>query len=55
MQGFGRAVIVNGAFLMLFDLIMYQVHNRHGSLELYPWINNLDFQGTGLGLRIPLD
>ena len=29
-QGFGNAIIMNGAFLMLFDGVMYTLHNRHG-------------------------
>ena len=51
LNGFGRAVIVNGAFLFLFDVILHQVHVHHRA-ELLPWLEQIDinFSGTQLGL-----
>ena len=32
LKGYGNAVVVQGGFLLLFDAIMYTLHNRHGRL-----------------------
>ena len=32
LKGYGNAVAVQGGFLLLFDAIMYNVHNRHGRI-----------------------
>lgn len=51
-EGFGRAVIVNGAFLFAFDLILYWVHQSHGAEALSPIIQGLQLGPNGLGLQI---
>ena len=30
LKGYGDAVIMQGGFLLLFDAVMYAVHNKHG-------------------------
>jgi len=52
LKGFGQAVIMNGAFLFVFDLVMYALHNRHGAQELYPWLDTIQLSATGVGLQI---
>lgn len=49
--GFGRAVIMNGAFLLVFDSILYAVHLKHGNTELYEVLQNLQLSPQGIGFR----
>lgn len=51
-EGFGRAIIVNGAFLLSFDLIMYWLHASHGSADLIPYLQNINVNAEGVGIRL---
>lgn len=51
-EGFGRAVIVNGAFLFGFDLIMYWLHHQHELKELMPLMENLQLSPQSVGIRL---
>ena len=53
-EGFGRAVIVNGAFLFGFDVLMYWVHQNHENAILVPLLESLNVGPNGLGLQIRL-
>jgi hypothetical protein len=39
LNGFGKAVIMNGSFLFLFDVLMVYAHSRHGKTGLYQLAN----------------
>ena len=47
--GYGNAVIVNGGFLFLFDMVMYAIHNKHGK-QLNKFIDQLQIKGSGAGI-----
>lgn len=49
LEGFGKSVVLQGAFLFGFDLLMYCIHarNRH---KASPFLENLQFSNHGLGL-----
>lgn len=51
-EGFGRAVIVNGAFLFGFDVLMYWVHQNHENSILVPLLESLNMGPNGIGLQI---
>ncbi len=51
-DGFGRAVMVNGAFLLTFDIIMYWVHKHHFNQDLLPVLDNLRLGPQQVGLQI---
>jgi hypothetical protein len=51
-EGFGRAVIVNGAFLFVFDVILYFVHDRHEIRDLLPFLQQINLGPNQIGLRI---
>lgn len=51
-EGFGRAVIVNGAFLFGFDVLMYWMHQNHENSVLAPLLESLNMGPNGLGLKI---
>jgi hypothetical protein len=48
LTGYGNAVMINGGFLFLFDIIMYGLHNKHGK-QLLNFINKVQISGTGTG------
>ncbi len=53
LRGYGNAVLVQGAFLLLFDAAMYTVHGtRQGAWRR--WAERVEVSGNGVGLRLPL-
>jgi hypothetical protein len=46
LTGYGNAIMVNGGFLLLFDAVMYALHNKQGK-QLNSLINKLQVNGTG--------
>ena len=51
LTGYGNGVMVNGGFLLLFDVIMYSIHHHHGK-ELNSIIDKLQVSGTGTGISV---
>jgi hypothetical protein len=51
LTGYGNAVMLNGGFLLLFDVIMYSVHQHHGK-ALHTFIHKLQVAGTGTGAAV---
>ncbi len=51
--GFGQSVIMQGAFLMAFDLIMYRFQ-RHNSKVLPKFFEQLSISGSGVSFEISL-
>ena len=52
--GFGKSVILQGAFLMAFDAIMYGFHNAHAG-ELPALVQNISLGPTGFSIKFHLD
>lgn len=51
--GFGKSIILQGAFLLAFDGVMYGFHNAHAK-ELPRLVQNISLGPTGFSMRIPL-
>ncbi|SFN81856.1 hypothetical protein SAMN04488519_102151 [Algoriphagus ornithinivorans] len=51
--GFGKSVILQGAFLLVFDGIMYSFHSANAK-DLPGIVQNISLSTTGVALRIPL-
>ena len=51
--GFGKSIILQGAFLLVFDGIMFGVHTNHAQ-ELPDLVQNLSLGPQGFSLIIPL-
>lgn len=51
LQGFGNAIIVQGAFLFAFDAILYAVNVHHGK-ELISIVQSISITPQGIGLNI---
>lgn len=52
--GFGKSVILQGAFLLAFDGVMYGFHQTH-SKELQEIMQNISLGPTGFSMVIPLN
>ncbi len=55
LKGYGESVVLQGGALLLFDAIMYSIHNRHGK-QLYNMANKVQLATTenGIGLVMNL-
>lgn len=51
LRGFGQAIIMNGGFLLAFDVVMFYLHNRHGADELYPLLKNVSVSPGGFSVH----
>jgi hypothetical protein len=51
--GFGKSIILQGAFLLTFDAMMYTFHHTHAK-ELPQIVNQISLGPTGFNIRIPL-
>jgi len=52
-RGYGKSILMQGAFLLLFDAVMFTTHNRHGK-KLYKALNGLQLAPNSLGYNMPL-
>ena len=53
-QGFGKSVMLQGTFLLCFDLIMYAVLRDHAG-DLPRILEHVSVKGLGIGVRVFLD
>lgn len=49
MKGWGNALLLQGGFLLLTDIVMYSMHARHGNKKLKKIDFTAGFYGTGFG------
>lgn len=54
LTGYGNSLLVQGAFLLVFDAAMYFIHQNNANVTLYPLLGTLTQPGVGLGMRIGL-
>ncbi len=52
-KGYGKSLLMQGSALLVFDGIMYLLHNRHGK-ALLPVLNNIRVTGNSVGVTINL-
>jgi hypothetical protein len=52
-KGYGKSILVQGAFLLLFDAVMFTTHNRHGK-KLYRALNGLQLAPNSIGLNVSM-
>lgn len=50
-NGFGNGLILQGGFLLVFDLTAYFIHNRHRKKSLNPLIKNIELSENGFGIK----
>ncbi len=51
-QGYGNSLLLQGGFLLLFDLSAYLIHQHHGSALHKPSLSNLQLSTSGMGLKL---
>ena len=51
LKGYGDAVVMQGGFLLLFDAIMYAVHNKHGK-DLNKFTDKVQIISSPLGVTL---
>ncbi len=54
-NGYGNSLIMQGGFLLLFDLTGYFVHNAQSNKKLQKFIDKIEPSTNGIGLRFNLD
>ena len=52
LTGYGNSLLVQGAFLLVFDAAMYFIHQNNANVLLYPLLGTLLEPGVGLGLKV---
>lgn len=52
LTGYGNSLLVQGAFLLVFDAAMYFIHQNNANVNLYPLLGSLTEPGVGIGMRI---
>lgn len=50
LRGFGRSIVMQGAFLFVFDIGFFIFHNKNGKL-LRQILDGLEVKGNGIGLN----
>lgn len=53
-MGFGNSLLLQGGFLLLFDLAAYTIHARHRKKALSPLLERVSVSSNGMGVRIIL-
>ena len=51
-RGYGSSLLLQGAFLFLFDTSLFFIHRSHANLHLYPQLESLAAGGAGLGVTL---
>jgi hypothetical protein len=54
LQGYGNSLLLQGGFLLAFDLILYFVNAHTAAVQLYPFLEPVLTGSAGIGLRIHL-
>ncbi len=49
-KGYGNSLLLQGAFLFVFDTSLFFIHRSHANLYLYPQLESLAAGGAGLGM-----
>lgn len=50
LRGYGNSLLLQGGFLLAFDVSLFFIHRNHAALHLYPQLESLASGGVGLGL-----
>ena len=53
-QGYGRSLLLQGGFLLLFDGLQFATHHRHGTQALYPLLSRVSIGPAAVALVLPL-
>jgi hypothetical protein len=54
MKGYGNSLLVQGGFLLVFDVALFLIHQHNAAVNLYPLIERFVAGGIGAGVVIRL-
>ena len=54
LRGYGNSLLLQGGFLLVFDLVLYFVNDHNAALQLYPFLEPVLTGSAGIGVRIQL-
>lgn len=55
LSGYGNSLILQGSFLLLFDVSFFFINQHNANLYLYPYLDNLLTNDFSLGLGVKLE
>jgi len=54
LRGYGNSLLLQGGFLLLFDVTLYFIHQNNANINFYPHLESLLAGGVGIGINIKL-
>lgn len=54
LRGYGNSLLLQGGFLLAFDVALYFIHQKNASVNLYPRLEGLLNDGAGIGIKLSL-
>ncbi len=54
LRGYGNSLLLQGGFLLLFDVSLFFIHQNNANINLYPHLESLLTGGVGLGINLKL-
>jgi hypothetical protein len=54
LRGYGNSLLLQGGFLLLFDISLFFIHQNNADINLYPHLESMLAGGVGLGITLKL-
>lgn len=54
LRGYGNSLLLQGGFLLLFDVSLFFIHQNNANINLYPHLESLLAGGFGIGINLKL-
>lgn len=54
LRGYGNSLLLQGGFLLLFDVTLFFIHQNNANINLYPHLESLISGGVGVGINLKL-
>ena len=54
LRGYGNSLLLQGGFLLVFDVALYFIHQSNADINLYPHLESLLAGGVGVGVALIL-
>lgn len=54
LRGYGNSLLLQGGFLLLFDVTLYFIHQNNANINLYPHLESMFAGGVGFGINLKL-
>ncbi|MCU0344164.1 MAG: hypothetical protein MUF28_10145 [Ignavibacterium sp.] len=54
LRGYGNSLLLQGGFLLAFDIALYFIHQNNADINLYPHLESFLSGGAGIGVNLKL-